>query len=148
MKALRYTIIKEEAQYKQYCIALEELLEKNSDAVTVQDEIELLTLLIEKYDEEHNSFLDADPITLLKSLMDENGLKGKDLVNILQISKGLVSDILNYNKGLSKDIIRKLAEHFKVSQETFNRPYKLKSAYNTHLRNSSVMNTTKNLEVV
>lgn len=39
--------------------------------------------------------------------------------------KGM-SDILNYKKGLSKEVIRKLATHFKVRQEAFDRPYKLK----------------------
>ncbi len=41
------------------------------------------------------------------------------------ISKGYISDILHYKKGLSKELIRKLAVHFKVSQGAFNRPYKL-----------------------
>lgn len=65
---------------------------------------------------------------------------------ILGIGKGYVSDILNYKKGLSKDVIRKLADHFKVRQEAFNRPYKLISPINAHLRNASVMNTTKELQ--
>ncbi|OYX94200.1 MAG: transcriptional regulator, partial [Sphingobacteriia bacterium 35-40-5] len=67
-----------------------------------------------------------DPVQLIQSLMEEHQLKAKDLVEILRISKGYVSDILNYKKGLSKDVIRKLAFHFKVSQEAFNRPYSLK----------------------
>ena len=33
--------------------------------------------------------------------------------------------ILNYHKGLSKETIRKISDYFKVSQEAFNRPYKL-----------------------
>jgi HTH-type transcriptional regulator/antitoxin HigA len=44
----------------------------------------------------------------------------------LGVSKGYVSEILHYKKGLSKDVIRKLAERFKVTQEAFNREYKLK----------------------
>jgi len=52
-------------------------------------------------------------------------MKAQDLTAILGISKGYVSDILNYKKGLSKDVIRKLAEYFKVRQEAFNRPYNL-----------------------
>ena len=63
------------------------------------------------------------------------------------MSKGLVSDILNYKKGLSKEVIRKLAERFKVSQEAFNRPYKLVVAANSHLRNASVMNTRKEVQI-
>ncbi|MEK7198567.1 MAG: hypothetical protein AAB212_01410 [Bacteroidota bacterium] len=37
----------------------------------------------------------------------------------------MVSDILNYKKGLPKNTIRILSEKFKLSQETFNRPYEL-----------------------
>jgi HTH-type transcriptional regulator/antitoxin HigA len=55
--------------------------------------------------------------------MDERNLKAKDLVEILGVSKGLVSDILNYKKGLSKEIIRTLSDYFKVSQEALNKPY-------------------------
>jgi HTH-type transcriptional regulator/antitoxin HigA len=80
--------------------------------------------------------------------MRNHNLKAKDLVSILGVSKGLVSDILNYKKGLSKDIIRILSLYFKVSQEAFNRPYKLKNPINSHLRNASVMNTLKTLETV
>jgi HTH-type transcriptional regulator/antitoxin HigA len=72
-------------------------------------------------------------------------LKPRDLVALLNISKGYVSEILHYKKGLSKEAIRKLAEHFKVSQEAFNRPYKLKVSENAHFKNASVMNTKKQL---
>ena len=91
----------------------------------MKDEIELLTLLIEKWDEENNSFDHVDPIALLHSLMEERSLKAKDLVEILGVSKGLISDILNYKKGLSKEIVRNLSGYFKDSQEAFNRPYTL-----------------------
>ena len=128
METLKYKIIKTEEQYKDYCSKLENLLEKENSN---QDEIELLTFLIEKWDQEHNSFEVMDPIVLLHSLMKEHNLKSKDLVNILGVSKGLVSDILNYKKGLSKEIIRTLSSYFKLSQEAFNRPYKLKLS-NTH----------------
>jgi Predicted transcription regulator containing HTH domain len=64
---------------------------------------------------------------------------------LLNVSKGYVSDILNYKKGLSKDVIRKLADRFKVSQEAFNRPYKLIVPENNRFRNAVVMNTKKQL---
>jgi len=77
--------------------------------------------------------------------MAEHHLKPKDLINILDLSKGYVSEILNYKKGLSKDVIRKLAAYFAVSQEGFNREYKLKVAENAQIRNASVMNTRKEM---
>jgi HTH-type transcriptional regulator/antitoxin HigA len=128
MKTLEFRIIKTQAQYDSYCDTLEELVaQEDQDS---QDKIELLTLLIEKWDQEHTTFEDSDPIMLIKSLMEEKSLKPKDLGDILELSKGTISKILNYHKGLSKDTIRKLSEYFKLNQEAFNRPYRLMNAEN------------------
>ncbi len=124
MEWLKYTVIKNDSQYHAYCEKLENLLDSNEDK-DVRDEIDLLTLLIEKYDETDNTFGGTDPVGLLRSFMEEHQMKSKDLVDLLGISKGYVSDILNYKKGMSKEIIRKLSNQFKVRQEAFNRPYKL-----------------------
>ncbi len=143
METLKYTVIKDLKQYKKYCDNLEALIVKDNNST--KDEIELLTLLIEKWDNEHSTFYESDPIELLKALMEEHDLKAKDLVDILDLSKGTISKILNYHKGLSKDTIRKLSDYFKLSQEAFNRPYKLIHEVNRHFRNASLMNTTKNM---
>lgn len=147
MENLKYTVIKDIGQYNQYCALLEELVEKAASNPTLEDEVELLTLLIEKYDEANNTFASSDPIELLRSLMDDHDMKPKHIVSLLGVSKGYVSDILHYRKGLSKEVIRKLAEHFKVRQEAFNRPYKLVSPVNSHLKNASVMNTVKSFAI-
>lgn len=125
MENLQYKVIKTTAQYYKYCDIIEALLESGKKTKQVQDEIELLTLLIETYDEEHNTFEDIDPVRLLRSIMEDHQLKAKDLVALLDLSKGYISDILNYKKGFSKEVIRKLSSHFKLNQEAFNRPYKL-----------------------
>lgn len=143
MGKLKYTVIKDAETYKKYCDTLEKLILNENKST--KDEIELLTLLIEKWDNEHNSFKDSDPIELLKALMDEHDLKAKDLVEILELSKGTISKILNYHKGLSKETIRKLSDYFKLSQEAFNRPYKLVHEVNRHVRNASLMNTRKDI---
>ena len=143
METLKYTIIKNTEQYNKYCEILEKLTFE--DDSKYQDDIDLLTLLIEKWDNEHNTFNELDPVELIKLLMSENNLKAKDLVDILNLSKGTISKILNYQKGLSKDTIRKLSDYFKVSQEAFNRPYKLKSEINKRFRNASLMNTKKKM---
>ena len=126
MGTLKYKVIKNEAQYKKYCDILEKLDSTPRKLKTIRDEIELLALLIEKYDAEHNTFSDADPIELIKALMKSHKLKAVDLANLLQVSEGLVSDILKYKKGLSKETIRILAEKFKLKQDAFNRPYPLR----------------------
>jgi len=63
------------------------------------------------------------------NLMPE--LKYKVIANKTQYNEGYVSEILHYKKGLSKDAIRILAAHFKLSQEAFNRPYPLLEAVKT-----------------
>ena len=125
METLKYKVIKSKTQYNAYCKELETLLESGAKSKATKDEVDLLTLLIETWDEEHNTFHTQDPVELLVSLMEEKQMKAKDLVEILEVSKGLVSDILNYKKGMSKEIIRALAEHFAVSHEAFNRHYEL-----------------------
>lgn len=141
MDTLQYKIIKNKTQYNQYCNQLEELVMSGVKGKAVLEEIDLLTLLIEKWDEEHNTFHEVDPIRLLHSLMADHKMKPKDLVAFLEVSKGYVSEILNYKKGLSKEVIRKLSEKFKVSQEAFNREYTLKMPEKSHFRYAGKSNT-------
>ncbi len=141
---LKYKIIKSRRQYNLYCKALNDLLIKNKKSD--EDEIELLTLLIEKYDDEQYQVPEFDPIEILKSLMSEHNLRAKDLTDILGLSKGTVSKILNYQKGLSKETIRILSDHFKLRQEAFNRPYQLKNPINRKYKNASLMNTKKRIK--
>jgi HTH-type transcriptional regulator/antitoxin HigA len=101
------------------------------------EEIELLELLIEKWDRDHNTFRDLNPVELLQGLMEDHELRSKDMAEILGLSKGTVSKILNYQKGLSKETIRKLSSHFKLSQEAFNRPYPLVHQVPEGVRNAS-----------
>ncbi len=143
METLQYKVIKTNAQYNKYCDAIEALVDSGKKTKAVQDEIELLTLLIEKYDADHNTFDDADPIELLKSLMKDHKMKAVDLANLLDVSEGLVSDILNYKKGLSKETIRILSERFKLSQEAFNRPYDLHVPVRPRFKNAKMMNNKK-----
>jgi HTH-type transcriptional regulator/antitoxin HigA len=135
MEILKYKIIKSDAQYLKYCDKLEELADGKKKSKAITDEIELLNLLIKKYDDEHKTFDDADPIGLLKSLMKDYKMKAVDLATLLTVSEGLVSDMLKYKKGLSKETIRILADRFRLSQEAFNRPYKLKNVVDPKLQN-------------
>ena len=143
-----YTIIRSEEQYMTYCNDLEQLTLKydSKASVILLDLIDTITLLREKYDKEHSKQKEVDPILLLKSLMHEKNLKQKDLVDLLKVSKGHLSDILNYKKGLSKNVIRIISEKFKVRQSAFNRPYKLSVEINKHYRNARMMNYKKDLE--
>ena len=145
METLKYKIIKSKTQYRKYCNVLEGLVDSNSKSPASSDEIDLLTLLIQKWDDEHSTLTESDPIQLLRAFMKDHQIKSSDLVRMLKVSKGYVSDILNYKKGLSKGIIREISTFFKVSQEAFNRPYKLKLRANFSSGNK-VKNKARRLE--
>ncbi len=147
METLQYKIIKTDVQYNKYCDTLEALVDSGKKTKAAQDEIELLNLLIEKYDTEHNTFDDADPIELLRSLMKDHKIKAVELAKLLNVSEGLVSDILHYKKGLSKETIRILSEKFKLNQQAFNRPYELHIPSIQKVSNAKMMKTRKNLQL-
>ncbi|MDB5210090.1 MAG: transcriptional regulator [Sediminibacterium sp.] len=147
METLKYKVITSDRQYDKYCKALEELAFTSPKTKSAKEEIALLTLLIEKYDEQHNTFKLADPVMLLKSLLKDHKMKAVDLAKLLHVSEGLVSDILNYKKGLSKETIRILADRFKMSQEAFNRPYDLQPG-SSKMKNTRNRNAMKKLATV
>jgi len=127
MDKLRYTVIKNPDQYHRYSRELERLLVRNLDEQNpiIREIIELLTLLIEKWDEQHNPVVLLDPVELVKFLMKKHNMLSIDLARVLNVSKSLVSSILHYRRGFSKENIRILSDYFKVSQEAFNRYYPL-----------------------
>jgi plasmid maintenance system antidote protein VapI len=71
--------------------------------------------------------------------------KAVDVAKLLQVSEGLVSNMLNYKKGLSKDTIRILSERFKLNQEAFNRPYELHVPQSTKFKHTRLKNSRKKL---
>ena len=147
METLKYNVITSEKQYDKYCKALEGLIFSDKKMKEQKEEISLLTLLIEKWDTEHRTFRKLDPIELLLSLMDEHQMKAKDLSELLDVNKSYVSEMLNYKKGLSKEVIRKLSDKFKISQEAFNRHYTIKSESNKGHKHERMMNMPKKLEL-
>ncbi len=125
MSDLSYTVIKTEKQYNEYCEILENLLSHGLLKQSEKDEYELLQLLISDWDRRHHKMDDMDPVELIKSLIDDHGLNQTQLAKIAGVGKSYISEILNYKKKMSKDVIRKIAGHFKIRQEALNKPYRL-----------------------
>jgi HTH-type transcriptional regulator/antitoxin HigA len=145
MEALQYKIIKTDSQYNKYCSKMEALVATGKKTKAVEEEVELLTLLIEKYDQEKHTLRDADPVELLKALMAEHKLKAVGLAKLLNVSEGLISDILHYKKGFSKETIRILADNFKLNQDAFNRPYKLRTPPPQKVKRAKIVTRKKKL---
>lgn len=78
----------------------------------------LLCLLIEEYEKEHYPDPEVAPLDLLLHLMEAGNLKQKDLVGILG-SKGVVSEVINGKREISKAQAKKLGERFGISYKDF-----------------------------
>jgi HTH-type transcriptional regulator/antitoxin HigA len=124
---VKYKIIKSLEQYNQYCNKHESLILKEDDKFS--DEIELLELLIEDYDQrimrEKNSGL--SPVELLRTLLKEANMSQSELSKSINVSRQIISDVLGYRRNISKDMMNKLSKFFSMSQEAFSREYDLKS---------------------
>jgi HTH-type transcriptional regulator / antitoxin HigA len=68
------------------------------------------------------------------------------MIEVMGVSKGMVSQILNRKKGLSKEVVRNLASYFNMQQEAFNRPYSLVAEVNKKYRYANLMNTQKEMK--
>lgn len=124
-KDIKVRLIKTEEEYLKFCQVLEQL--SNAEPTNdVNELIEVIELVISDYNDRMFSVTDTDPISFLKELMDIHEMNQQDLAEVIGLSKGGVSLILSYRRGLSKDVIRKLSSHFSLRHEAFNRPYKLK----------------------
>lgn len=102
------------------CIRLLETLDSKGGRMTSAERrlAELLTLLIEDFEEKHYALKRAEPVTVLTELIEANGLKQKDLVNIFG-TPSIVSEVLSGKRKLTTEHIRKLSHRFNVSPEVF-----------------------------
>lgn len=78
----------------------------------------LLTILIVDYENEHYSTPELEGLELLKGFMELHNLKQKDLVGILG-SKGVVSEVINGKREITKAQAKKLGERFGISYKDF-----------------------------
>jgi len=105
-------------QHEEYLSVLERLA--GADGLTTEEEkyAEVLTTLIDTYEEEHHSIPDAPPVEVLRALMDANDLRQKDLVPIFG-SESTVSEVLHKKRDLNRTQIEKLSKRFHVSPALF-----------------------------
>ena len=79
---------------------------------------ELLTFLIQRFEEDHYPLGHATPVDALRNLMEVRGLRQRDLIPVFG-SSSVVSNVLNGKRSISKNHARKLAEFFHVPVSLF-----------------------------
>jgi len=109
--------IRTEADYDKTLERIDALMEIDPALGTpLSDELEILVMLVEKYEELHWQIAIPDPIEAIKYRMEEMGLRQKDLIPILG-SKSKVSEVLNRKIGLSLTMISNLSSKLHIPLE-------------------------------
>lgn len=86
------------------------------------DELEILAILIDKYENENFPIGMPDPISAINFRMEQMGLKQKDLVEMIGF-KSRVSEIMNKKRKLTLDMIRKLNANLHIPTEVLIQDY-------------------------
>jgi len=86
------------------------------------DELEILTILIEKYEKENFPIEMPDPIEAIKFRMEQLGMKQKDLAEVVGF-KSRVSEILKRKRKLTIDMIRNLNQKLNIPSEVLIQNY-------------------------
>ena len=118
--------IKNEEDYIQTLNYIERLMDAKPNTPQM-DELEVLTTLVEAYEEQHYNIDAPDPIEAIKFRMEQEGLKQKDLVSIVG-SKSRVSEILNRKRKLTIEMIRNLHNQLHIPVESLFLDYKINCA--------------------
>lgn len=111
-------LIRSEEQLAAYTKALYRLTLEARPTTAQVEAIELLTLLVERYEEEHFAIPNASPADVLRFLLDQHGLRQRDLAAELG-GESVVSEVLSGKRKLNAAHIEQLSKRFHVSPAVF-----------------------------
>jgi HTH-type transcriptional regulator/antitoxin HigA len=108
--------IETEAENDRYLMIVEKMIDKGTQNFSPEEDklFDLLTMLIEEFEEKAYPMPDVAPHERLKYILEERGLKQKDLAPVFG-SEGVVSDILNGKRPITLKTAKKLADFLHLS---------------------------------
>jgi HTH-type transcriptional regulator/antitoxin HigA len=119
LKKVPPKVIRTEKENEAYTEILYDLDRRSKRLTAAEKELaELLTLLIEDFEEKRYRLPRAKPLDVLRFLMEQHNLQQKDLVDVFG-TRSIVSEVLSGKRNLNKDHIERLSARFHVSPEVF-----------------------------
>ncbi len=115
--------IKTESDYQAALAEIEQCFDAVPDSPE-GDRLEVLTTLVEAYEQRHFSIPAPDPVEAIRYHMESRGLSRHDLESALG-SRTRVSEILNHKRSLSLSMIRNLHNRFGIPAEALIQPCQL-----------------------
>jgi len=111
-------VIHNEAELAAYTETLFTLTALDNPTAAEADAIELLTLLIETYERAAYPIPAADPISVVRFLLEQQGLAQRDLIPEFG-TESAVSMFLSGQRKLTIEQVRRLSERFNLPADVF-----------------------------
>lgn len=115
--------IKTEDDYKAALGEIEGLFQAEPETPE-GDRLDILTLLVEAYEEQHHPIPPPDPLAALEYHLESRGLTRRDLEPYLG-SRARVAEVMNRRRALTIDMIRRLHQGLGIPAEVLIQPYPL-----------------------
>jgi len=112
---MKVKVIKTEKQYEAALARVDRLMSAKA-GTSEMNELELWTVLVGVYEDQHCPIAPPDPITAIRFHMEQQGLKQADLIPYIG-NKSKVSEVLSGRRRLSITMIRKLHEGLGIPAE-------------------------------
>jgi len=109
------TPIRNEKDYKRTVMRIEEIWDTKDKKL--RDELDVLSTLVDLYEETHYNIVPPDPIEAIKFRMEQMGLKKTDISPLLG-GNNRVSEILSRKRALTVEMIRNLNKKLKIPAES------------------------------
>ena len=119
-------LIKTEIEYKNNLKEISKILDA-PEGSNEADKLELLSTLVEIYEEKHFPIPESDPITAIEFWMDQNDLSRKELEPYIG-TRARVAEVLNRKRPLTLPMIRKLSLGLGIPASLLIREYPLAKA--------------------
>lgn len=112
--------IRTEAEYDRMNAIIRELVDRDDEDLSPEEErlLDLLSDLIQQYDEECYPVKDLTPHEMLRSLMDDNGLRHQAVWQIFG-SRSVAAEVLDGKRTISRTQAKKLGDFFKIDPAVF-----------------------------
>ncbi len=113
--------IRNENDYQKALSRLEDIFDAQK-GTEEGDELEILSILIDRYENENFPIGMPDPIEAIKFRMEQMGMTQKDLAEVVGF-KSRVSEILNKKRKLTLSMIRKLNTNLNIPTDVLVQDY-------------------------
>jgi HTH-type transcriptional regulator / antitoxin HigA len=112
-------VIASEAENERLLEIIEELISCPKRTPEQERVLQLLVSLVEQFEDKHYQLNASTPHSLLLHLMEVRNLKQADLIGVISVSRGVISEVVNGKRQITRNQAKKLGEFFSVDPGLF-----------------------------